>query len=847
MIYDIYRQLFDALKLSDGDRESLKKKRGLMDDTIDQCRFRSASIDNEEAILELLDKYTADQLQDCGLGYKTDGGFEVAKQITEPGILIPFFSWREGERDSIVYYRAHKYGPTGIAPSIYMPPAFSSKQGLIVLAESEFKAAAAVQMGIPAVGLCGVATFIKEHFDVLEEMLAKFQFKRAIILWDNDDKENPKSKKYKADEKARYDVEYYAYIMAYNVSKTVECKIAKLPDEWRIDGACDIDGSLADGHTGEEFREVLMAASTKEEFFRSWSKECRAICKPRLDKHFFRSPVEIEFGHYVRKTSKGAVIRLSNFTMEVAYNNHTSEADVTRGIHLKDENGTISRTIEVSARNFSNITLFKQQIISTGQFFFKGKQEDLDEIYQRLCTFGTAKITRTPYRIGHIGGGTYLFNNVVVQKGKLYVSEKRGDPIEVEGTGYKPRPLYIESEASNISRVELCHDDFDYREAIVKVSQNWKANDTLLGLGWIVASVFADVIHDEFGAFPILFVSGIYEGGKTTYCEFIAQFHGISTHVNNAGEITKVALSHMMRYFSNMIVWVDEYRQTEKMGMWDGYLRSIYNRQGAAKGLRDSIDQIRKVPVYGTLMISGEAMPADSALNTRIISVDLAKRHIVGQHYQWLIDNRHKFSRMYIELAKQREAKSEELVKNIKDMRRMISKQWELSDRHALNYAIIISALEMFCPEAIPGEGFLDWCMHHAKARQIVAHEDHILSQFLYDMSFLKMNGKLNTGCYEIGTEDNGSMNKFLYLHLKSAYDQWSEYKKNIGQPLAKGFNYRTISTYIKNLGWPFVTRRLEKRAAYCIAIPISDLKDEETRVNFMVGEFDPTAKEEKK
>jgi hypothetical protein len=389
-----------------------------------------------------------------------------------------------------------------------------------------------------------------------------------------------------------------------------------------------------------------------------------------------------------------------------------------------------------------------------------------------------------------------------------------------------------------MTRINLCLEDFDYREAMLKTCQNWSGNETVLGIGWAIASIFADAIYDEFHSFPLLFVGGIKEGGKTSYCEFISSFHAVDNQVNNADEITKVALSHMLRYFSNIIVWVDEYRPTDKMTAWEGYLRSIYNRQGAAKGLKDSTDQIRKVPVYGTLMLSGEAMPSDSALNTRIISVNLDKRHIIGQHYQWLCANRYKFSRAYVDIARQREKRLPELLKNIRDMRAMISKQWALSDRHALNYSIIISALEMFCPEAIPGEGFLAWCMAHAQARQIVAEEDHIMSQFLNDISALKMNKKLHEDNYDISTEP-GSTDKVIYLHLKSCYNQWSEFRKNIGQPIGTHFNCRTLSTYARNLGWKFVSHRLGRRSAYCISIQLKDLKEEETRNNFMVGEFD--------
>ena len=191
--------------------------------------------------------------------------------------------------------------------------------------------------------------------------------------------------------------------------------------------------------------------------------------------------------------------------------------------------------------------------------------------------------------------------------------------------------------------------------------RNWNQYEVWLALGWILSTVYLDVIADEFGVFPILAVGGLKEGGKTSLCEILTAFHGTHDQVNNAEETTRVSIGRHLNYFSNLSVWIDEYRPTVYANdKWDSFLRSVYNRQGASKAERGNTSQIRKVPVYGSLILSGEASPSESALMTRCIMINLDKYRLVGSEWNWLCKHRSKFSAMYYQVAKQRKEKLRE-------------------------------------------------------------------------------------------------------------------------------------------------------------------------------------------
>ncbi len=119
----------------------------------------------------------------------------------------------------------------------------------VSITEGEFKAMAVWQATAGKIGsaaLPGISTG-KPLFPDIEDWVADIAAKRAAVVFDNEDKSDPKLPGYKEDEWERYDPEAWARWLAGQLSKCgVDARVGKLPDEWRDkNGKADLDGALA--------------------------------------------------------------------------------------------------------------------------------------------------------------------------------------------------------------------------------------------------------------------------------------------------------------------------------------------------------------------------------------------------------------------------------------------------------------------------------------------------------------------------------------------------------------------------------------------------------------------------
>jgi len=132
----------DKYALTDSDRHQLQEKRGLSDATIRFAKFGSV--------------WNQHQLHELGLDWQFDD--------LPSTIVIPYLHTRDSERRCL--YRLHKRS----VPGSQMPPyvLFRPDASDIILVESEFKAAAAWQLGYTAIGLQGIYSHIHYTEKILD-------------------------------------------------------------------------------------------------------------------------------------------------------------------------------------------------------------------------------------------------------------------------------------------------------------------------------------------------------------------------------------------------------------------------------------------------------------------------------------------------------------------------------------------------------------------------------------------------------------------------------------------------------------------------------------------------------
>lgn len=271
---NVFEAFLSKTTLSAEDRAHLKTARGFSDETIDRLQFRSNTRRNEVALNALTTEFSMPELLRSGLFKLVHGKPEIETQFMGWGLEKKWKDasgkkhekWNWTNRPLIPYLDANGR-PFAIRPHkgnipnrdkddddvcmghVYCPwlltITLQDGHHLVVITESEYKAAALMQCGIPAIGIPGISFVRNPAFRrELVSVLSRFRVNEAVIVFDNEDKSSPKfPESFQPDPKRRYDVITYARYMAWDLLKTPKppelsaVRIGKLPDSWRVNAA----------------------------------------------------------------------------------------------------------------------------------------------------------------------------------------------------------------------------------------------------------------------------------------------------------------------------------------------------------------------------------------------------------------------------------------------------------------------------------------------------------------------------------------------------------------------------------------------------------------------------------
>lgn len=425
----IYSRIIALTELSKGDRISLQKKRGFSDDIKDELCFRSAHKNVIEPVMEILKKeFTPDELLSGRLLIDDNGQANINKQLLDGKILIPYL---DVDGETVYRIRPHKLGFKEKGIDIYCRYLLRDKPKHVVLTEGEFKAVALYQLGIPAISIPGVASFAGEHFERLVIFLNEFEVENVTILFDNEENGDKNLPNFKQDHRKRYDTDFWAYIMAYKISKVygLDADIARLPDDWRVDGKADCDKALAAGHTSDEFQKIIDKAVNCYQYVDNLPEEAQSVVRRKIDRYFYHSPLKIGFtadsrNSYVWESLKvdkqGNAKKeskiISNFNLQIDYTLQTSERCLRCGYFVnryneESEKFLIHPAAMVSSQNFSEFAL------AQGNYLWMGATQQLKEVWRYTFVHDDGAMVYQPEGYGLNEHGIWQFGNLAIDSG----------------------------------------------------------------------------------------------------------------------------------------------------------------------------------------------------------------------------------------------------------------------------------------------------------------------------------------------------------------------------------------------------------------------------------------------
>lgn len=829
---EIYTSFINKAILEDVDREALKTERGFSDEIINLCQFRSCRPENRQIVKELETRFGEDALLEAGLLEAKDDGIKPCTQLFGRfkndkfvnNICIPYFN-PDGE---IFFIRPHKFGLKGKSIQVYCPVRKFGADSTWIITESEFKAAAAMQYGYPAIGLPGIHSFMVKHFHRLEEFIKTLGIHNVIVIYDNEIKTNPEFKNYKPDVIKQWDTQWRSIDICRKLSKSIPelngyVKIGVLPSDWMEEGKIDIDGALAQKRTTDEFKSVCYRAIEWPVYLDTLPPVAKKIIHRRIYKEDYLAESKIkkaEDGYFIEKSKRigrgenATMIpyeeRLSNFTMEIK---KTLIEGVThiREVVFRGQDGSISKP-HICKVGTNILREFKTWVWSCGDYHYTGKQEELDLIWKLEGALCDGREILRPEQIGLLKDGDnnrWLFgNSLISEDGSVLLPDKEG--IIWEGlTGYLPRSIkettgsITAAGTSKMPTINLDDTKFglsELKSAVDDIEKIFGTKAVRLAVGWIVACLLSDEIYKKYACFPILFLGGKRESGKTTLGNWLMAMMGMAdTAGDSLGGTTPAGAVRNLAWFSCIAYWLDEYRNSAKIKRyWDAFFRNIYQRQAPSKGTLGT--GIRSHAINAGVILSGEETPQDNALLSRCVLIHLTKKR--GEEstlelYRKMEDLRTQnlLSRLVFEVIKVKTKLLPTILDHIDGWKKRLLKEG-VGERLALNYSIPAVCYDIIFLRDEPIEvrqDFTRWVVEESHRTELEKESEHMLSVFMDSLNSLHERLEDYFTVFTQNKEPKGK--KRIALHFPTFYNTWVEGYRRQGN---EQFKSGTMLSYIR-------------------------------------------------
>lgn len=775
----IYEFILSKGKLTEEHRKQLKENRGFSDETINTNRFISGGNYLVEIEAEL-SKFPKEELITTGVCIDNGKGIAIHPILLEDRIIIPYLD----KDNKVVLLRPHKLGLKNVPIQIYQEKNFNGKS--IILTEGEFKAAAACQLGFPAIAIPGISSFSDQYLPKLVAMLNSNGVRNVWIIFDNEVKDDPKYKdKYKENPANRHDTTYYAYYMAKILEKEgFNTRIGTLPDGWRVNGKIDIDGALTQNRTKEDFTNITNNSKTYREYSEDMPEEVKEVFKRKDAKKYFRSHIRKEFNRYVvsKKGRQGQEYDqvISNFTLRIVATHETPE-EMIRSIQLTNEFGNHSKFSMLAPEDMNN-DKFKTFCFAQGNYVWEGSQDDLTNIWKGEFLNDDGRHIVEPDHVGWVDDDKmWLFANVAFKDGKEMRPDAQGI-FWTEKKGYKPIPLsdgaivpYIAQKAPSL------------QEILKNLGDTMGEPEAKISLGWILSIVFMEEVFQAYSCFPFLFLQGLKGSGKSHIADWLMAFWGLERVGQQAEDSTQVGLQRRLGYYSSLPVFIDEYRNTQKVSAKNGFFRNCHNRQSASKGIKSNFG-IRTARIRGTILFAGEETPADPALLSRCIPVTISLMRKKKDHFDWFSSNLIYFSYHMFEMIRNKSKLLEAFKVKILEARDYF-REIGMDERMSMLYSVPAAG---YC--AAFGDDdikFAEWMVEEVRRVKQEQELENSVSTFFEDVLSLKISGMDMKPYFEI---DCGK----IYISFHSIYNEWSnDYRRRKGEP---PFKESSLRGYVKEL-----------------------------------------------
>lgn len=410
----------------------------------------------------------------------------------------------------------------------------------------------------------------------------------------------------------------------------------------------------------------------------------------------------------VTENRKGEISynKITNFTIRLQAKHHQEQEngiDIEREIILIGSSGEVSQPILARAENLSSIRDFKTMVIRKGGFVFDGSDSNLSDICKLIFAQNPNKEIYTIKTAGYCKEkNIWIFKNMAIHNEQIFEADENGICWN-EKHGYRCMPLSDKLDDNvNVPSISLFSGEKNLSKFSNLLAENFGNPLVKLGVGLFLGSIYFDTILNKFGSFPIMFVYGQKESGKTEYVGILMKMLGMyrSFAESMPGAPSIVGTSRKLAYYSCLPVWVDEYRiDLPSIEKFQGFFRTVFDGTGRTLGKKSGGAATEKIK--SSLIISGQDKPSDGALLSRLVMINLKAKHRKNELHSQVIELAEKCGGDICDIIVNKEKRSNDLISKIISIKDKILGNQNKNEkiREATDYAIAAGCYSFFVEE----------------------------------------------------------------------------------------------------------------------------------------------------
>ena len=503
------------------------------------------------------------------------------------------------------------------------------------------------------------------------------------------------------------------------------------------------------------------------------------------------------------KKQEPVINMISNFIIEPLYllrSQHNPKRIFKIVNHLDQ-----SETLTCSVKSMTNIGEFKAVVEAQGNFIINAQFEQYAHIKESI--YAQEKNAVEIDTLGHqLGTSLYAFGNGIFDGKKFYSVNDFGICTIGENNYFIPEysEIYIHDAAYTERR------KFKYKQGKADVTQWSKlilecfGTNGNVGIGYIVACLFRDVIFNKIGRFPMLYLFGAPQSGKSTFRDsFMYLFGDPQTTPSLGSASSPKSFNRKLAQYRNGLIVFEEYKNDIQTSLIE-MLKGIYDGIGYERAETSNDNRTKTTPVNSSVIVCGQEMPTkEAALFSRSIMLVFEKTKFdstENKAYSLLKTTQSQgLGQVLTEILKHRQLIVErfksEFDSILHDLINDTMQTENFPQRWLENLAVIIAPFKIL--QDVVNFGFdytklLHTLCDNMKVQGAIMRENNEVNTFFEVLDELIEKNMISKDDY---TDDITDINRCLSFCYKSIYGQYvAQCKRENLRPIEK----QSLTSYLK-------------------------------------------------